>query len=85
MTSLWARWRLKSPASPLFAQVSVQVQIKENIKAASHWPLRGNSPVTGEFPTQKASDAEIIPFDDVIMILRGCLANEVTLTALNAR
>ena len=27
----------------------------------------GNSPVTGEFPTQKASNAEMFPFDDVIM------------------
>ena len=27
----------------------------------------GNSPVTGEFPTQMASNAEMFPFDDVIM------------------
>ena len=27
----------------------------------------GNSPVTSEFPTQKASNAEIFPFDDVTM------------------
>ena len=27
----------------------------------------GNSPVTGEFPTQRASNAEKFPFDDVIM------------------
>ena len=27
----------------------------------------GNSPVTGEFPPQRASNAEIFPFDDVIM------------------
>ena len=27
----------------------------------------GNSPVTGEFPTQRASNAEMFPFDDVIM------------------
>ena len=30
----------------------------------------GNSPVTGEFPAQKASNAEKFPFDDVIMLLR---------------
>ena len=29
----------------------------------------GNSPVTGEFPVQSASNAEIFPFDDVIMAL----------------
>ena len=28
----------------------------------------GNSPVTGEFPAQMASNAEMFPFDDVIMI-----------------
>ena len=27
----------------------------------------GNSPITGEFYSQRASDAEMIPFDDVIM------------------
>ena len=27
----------------------------------------GNSPVTGEFPNQRASKVEIFPFDDVIM------------------
>ena len=27
----------------------------------------GNSPVTGEFPAQMASNAETVPFDDVIM------------------
>ena len=27
----------------------------------------GNSPVTGEFPAQMASNAEKFPFDDVIM------------------
>ena len=30
-----------------------------------------NSPVTGEFPAQKASNAEIFSFDDVIMISTG--------------
>ena len=28
----------------------------------------GNSPVTGEFPAQRASNAEMFPFDDVIMV-----------------
>ena len=30
-------------------------------------PCEGNSPVTGEFPTQRASNAEMFPFDDVTM------------------
>ena len=40
MASWWARWRLKSPASRLFTQPFVQVQIKESIKALRHWCLR---------------------------------------------
>ena len=41
MTSQWAWWRLKSPASRLFTQSFIQTQIKENINAPRHWPLRG--------------------------------------------
>ena len=52
------RQRFKSPASRLFTQPFIQTQIKENIKAPRHWPLRGNSPVTGEFPAEMASNAE---------------------------
>ena len=50
VTSKWALWRLKSPASLLFTQPYIQGQIKESI----------NSPVTGEFPAQMASNAENI-------------------------
>ena len=42
-TSQWARWRLKSPASRLFAQPFVRAQIIRNIKAPRHWPLWGES------------------------------------------
>ena len=41
VTSLWARWRLKSPASRGCAKPFVQALIKEYIKALCHWPLRG--------------------------------------------
>ena len=41
VTSWWARCRLKSPASRLFAQQFVQAQIKESIKGPHHWPLWG--------------------------------------------
>ena len=30
--------------------------------------MRGNSPVTGEFPAQIASNVEIFPFDDIIIL-----------------
>ena len=43
VTSKWARWRLKCTASWLLAQPFVQAQIKENIKATRHWPLRGET------------------------------------------
>ena len=36
----------------------LKVRIKENIKAPRHWPLWGNSSVSGEFPAQRASNAE---------------------------
>ena len=56
--SKWARLRLK-PASRLFTQPFVEAQIKENVKAPRHSPLcAGNTPVTGEFPAQMASNAE---------------------------
>ena len=41
LTSWWAWWRLKSPASWLFTQPFFQAQIKENIKAPRHWHLCG--------------------------------------------
>ena len=43
----WARWRLKSPASRLFAHPFVQVQIKETIKVRVTG-LCEKPPVTGE-------------------------------------
>ena len=41
MTSQWAWWRLRSPASRLFTQPFIRAQIKENIKAPRYWPLCG--------------------------------------------
>ena len=41
VTSWWAWWRLKSPASPLFSEPFIQAQTKENIKAQRNWPLCG--------------------------------------------
>ena len=32
----------------------------------------GNSPGTGEFPAQRASNAEMFSFDDVIMLVQDC-------------
>ena len=41
MTSQWAWWRHRSPASRLSTQPFIRAQIKENIKAPRHWPLCG--------------------------------------------
>ena len=56
MTLSWVQWHLKSLVSRLFTQSFIQAQIKENIKAPRHW--EGNSPVTGEFPTQRSINTE---------------------------
>ena len=58
VTSWWTRWLLKSPAAPLFTQLFIQAQIKENIKAPRHWPLCEEFTGAGEFPAQMASNAE---------------------------
>ena len=58
VTSQWARWRLKSPASPLFTQPFIQEQMKEKSKLRITGLCAGNSPVTGEFPAQMAINAE---------------------------
>ena len=55
-------WRPKSPASALFAQLLIHTLIKETIKAPRHWLL-----CRVKFPAQKASNAEMFPFDAVIM------------------
>ena len=44
--------------SRLFTQSCIQAQIKENTKAPRHWPLCGEFTGTGEFPAQRASNAE---------------------------
>ena len=58
VTSKLPLWRLKSPASQLCTESFIQAQIKENIKAPRHWPLCGEFTGTGEFPAQRASNAE---------------------------
>ena len=41
----------------MFTQAFIQVQIKENIKLRVTGLCEGNSPVAGEFPAQRASNA----------------------------
>ena len=42
----------------LFTQPVIQAQINENVKASRPCLCEGNSPMTREFPSQRASDAE---------------------------
>ena len=68
MTPLWARWRLKSPASRWFAQPFVQAQVEENIKAPLHWSflrLIRRWPVNS--PHKGPVTRKMFPFNDVIM------------------
>ena len=57
----------KSPALPLFTQPLIQAGIKTS-KVRVPGLCAGNSPVTGEFPAQMASNAGMFPFDDAIMV-----------------
>ena len=53
VTSQWTRWRLKPPASQLFAQPFVQVRIKENSKAPRDYPFWVESTVDRWFHLTK--------------------------------
>ena len=54
----WTSCSLKSPAIQLFIQQLMQIHIKETSKSMVLALCEGSSPVTGEFPSQRASDAE---------------------------
>ena len=58
---------MKSPACQLFLLNRLfRRRSKKTSKLCVTGLCEGNSPVTGEFPAQRASDAEIFLFDDVI-------------------
>ena len=58
ITSWWARWRLKSPAPRFFTQELFRRTSKKTSKIRVTGLCEGNSPGTGEFPAQMASNAE---------------------------
>ena len=58
VTSWWARWRVKSPALPLFTKPFIQCRSKNTSKLRVAGLWAGNSPVTCELPAQMASNAE---------------------------
>ena len=74
MTSLWAQWRLKSPASRLFTQPFIQGA--DQRRHQSSVPLafvRGihRSPVNS--PHKGPVTRKMFPFDDVIMFQPLCV------------
>ena len=59
VTSYWVRWRHKSPASRLFAQPFVQGAHQRKYQSSVLPDLfEENPPITGGFPSQRASNAE---------------------------
>ena len=64
VTSWWARWHLKSPASRslrLFAQPFIQVQTKKTSKLRLTSLCEWNSSLNGEFPAQRAGKRKMFP------------------------
>ena len=68
--NLWARYRLKSPASRLLTSPCVQARIKENIKAPRYWPfVRGIHRWPVNSPHKGPVTRKMFPFHDVIMVV----------------
>ena len=60
VTSQWARWCLEWMACRVFAQPFVPAQSKKTAKLRVTGLCEGNLPVTGGFPSQRASNVENI-------------------------
>ena len=70
MTSQWTRWRLKSPASPLFTQQYIQRRSKKTSKLRDT-SLCGIYRWTVNSPHKWPVTRKMFPFDDVIMVGYG--------------
>ena len=69
MTSWWARWRLKSPASPLFTQPFIRAQTKKNHQSSASLAfVQRIHRVPVNSPHKWPVTRKMFPFDDVIMI-----------------
>ena len=69
VTSQWARGRIKSPASRVFAPLFAQAQIKNSkLRVTGLWER--NPSVTSGFPSHKGTvTRKKFPFDDAIMFI----------------
>ena len=66
MTSYWARWRLKSPASRFcLLNRLFRHRSKKTSKLRVTGLFVGKSPVKGEFPHKGRVTRKMFPFDDV--------------------
>ena len=79
----WPSWCLEIPVNRVFVQHFVWTDSKETSKVRVRSVLlslcEGNPPVTGGFPTLRDSNAEMFPFDDVIILgLRLILVKSLT-------
>ena len=74
-------------ASQITSPTIVYLNVYSRRRSNKIWKLRvaglygGNSPVIGEFPTQRTSNAEMFPFDDVIM---GMYVHAMTMLTLES-
>ena len=72
MTPLWARWRLKSPASPYCLLNSLcSRRSKKTPKFRVTGLCVGNSPWPVNYPQRWPVTRKLFPFDDVIMFWRS--------------
>ena len=67
MTSLWTRWRLKSPASRWFTQSLFRRRSKKTSKLRVTGLCEGNSPGVNS-PHKGPVTRKTFPFNDVIMV-----------------
>ena len=58
----WTRWRLKSPALRLLTQPFIQSADQSKHESSASLAFVGNLAPTGEFPAQRASNAENVSF-----------------------
>ena len=68
LTSLWPRWRLKSPTSRLFTQPFIHTQMKTSKLRVTDLCV-GNSPGPVNSPHKGPVTRKMFPFDDVIMCM----------------
>ena len=73
VTSQWARWRPKSPASRLFTQTFIQADQRKHESSASLAFVRGIHRWPVNSPHKWTVTRKMFPFDDVIITWIVCM------------